>query len=172
GDPTGQTNLASMYFTGRGVRRDLQEAAFWFHAAAERGVPEAQNNLAVLYYTGAGVPRDYAESARWVRRAADQGYVAAQADLGYLYEQGKGVPLDCIAAYMWYSLAATRGDQRSVARMKSIAHRMPPEQLKAARTRSAAWVPRPGKLAGLPGNEQSGAGSQHSKEPGTICGDP
>ena len=42
---------------GRGVPRDNNEAAHWFLAAAEQGIPEAQNNLAVLYYKGDGLSR-------------------------------------------------------------------------------------------------------------------
>ena len=48
-----------MYFKGRGVSRDYNEAAKWYNKAAEQGVAYAQNNLGSMYYDGRGVSRDY-----------------------------------------------------------------------------------------------------------------
>jgi uncharacterized protein len=132
GDPTAQCNLATLYFLGRGLRRDDEQAAQWFRAAAVQGLPSAENNLAFMYYTGRGVPRDYVEAAKWTRRAAERGYALAETDLGYLYEQGKGVPLDYVAAYTWYSIGASGGDGRSTTRMKAVSHLMRPRDVTEA----------------------------------------
>jgi len=81
GDRRAQTRLAWMHEAGRGVPRDLSEAARRFVAAAEAGEAEAQYALAVMYRTGVGRPRDDALSRQWLQRAANQGYPAAQAAL-------------------------------------------------------------------------------------------
>jgi uncharacterized protein len=59
GVPSAQSNLASLYFTGRGVKRDYGHAAFWAQKAAESGLPIAQSNLAYLYSTGRGVHGEF-----------------------------------------------------------------------------------------------------------------
>lgn len=90
-----------------------------------------------MCYSGAGVALEYSEAARWVRKSAEQGYAPAQVDLGYLYEQGKGVPLDYVGAYKWYKLAAAGGDERGLARMKSLARLMTQQQISEASDRAA-----------------------------------
>jgi Transglycosylase SLT domain/Sel1 repeat len=45
GDAVSQYNLAWMYANGRGVERNDSTAAFFFHAAAEQGLPEAVRML-------------------------------------------------------------------------------------------------------------------------------
>lgn len=77
GDHTAQTRLAWMYEAGRGVNRDLDEAARRFQIAAEGGEAEAQYALAVMFSTGKGKPRDPEQSHGWLVRAADQNYPAA-----------------------------------------------------------------------------------------------
>ncbi len=79
-----QTRLAWMYEAGRGVSRDLAEAARRFEIAAEAGEPEAQYALAVMYRTGRGRERDLQASIDWLRRAAAQRYPAAVAALASL----------------------------------------------------------------------------------------
>ncbi len=77
GDRSAQTRLAWMYEAGRGVPRNLDEAARRFTAAAEAGDPEAQYALAVMFRTGKGKERDLAQSEAWLRHAAGQNYPAA-----------------------------------------------------------------------------------------------
>lgn len=77
GDRTAQTRLAWMHEAGRGVARDLDEAARRFRLAAEAGDAEAQYALAVMLRTGRGQPRDLPQSAQWLRRAAAQQHPAA-----------------------------------------------------------------------------------------------
>jgi len=145
GDPIAQCNLATAYLLGRGVRQDDKQAASWFLAAAQQGLPPAQNNLAFMYYTGRGVPRDYVKAAKWTRRAAEQGYALAETDLGYLYEQGKGVPLDYVAACTWYSVGASGGDDRGIARLKSLSSLMRPRDIADAKRLALSYVLQRGK---------------------------
>lgn len=50
--------LGAAYAQGRGVQRNLTEAARWFHAAAKRGHAKAKTSIAYLYATGQGVRHD------------------------------------------------------------------------------------------------------------------
>ena len=91
GDTSAQSNLAIMYYNGRGVAQDYAEAVKWYRKAAEQGFAEGQSGLAIMYYNGRGVVQDYAESVRWNRKAAEQGYMVAQRRLGIMYYKGWGV---------------------------------------------------------------------------------
>ena len=53
--------------------KDYQEAAQWFHRAAEHGHADAQSNLGMMYAKGAGVPQDYARAHMWFNIAASSG---------------------------------------------------------------------------------------------------
>jgi TPR repeat protein len=128
-----------MYYRGHGAPADHEQAARWFRAAAEQGIPEAQNLLAVMYYKGDGVAVDHSQAAEWARRAAEQGYAPAQADLAYMFEQGNGVPLDYVTAYTWYSVAAAAGEVPSSERLKSLTRVMLAEQMRVAKARAVAW---------------------------------
>jgi TPR repeat protein len=79
GDATAQTRLAWAYEAGRGVERDLQEAARRFELAARAGNAEAQYALAVMLRTGRGRAVDLEKSAEWLNQSAAQNYPAAQA---------------------------------------------------------------------------------------------
>ena len=82
GDRRAQTRLAWMFEAGRGVERDLAEAARRFESAAVAGEAEAQYALAVMYRTGKGRERDLAHSLVWLRLSAGQQYPPAVAALG------------------------------------------------------------------------------------------
>jgi uncharacterized protein len=77
GDPRGLTRLAWLYEAGRGVPRNLAEAARLFRQAAEAGDPEGQYALSVMFDTGAGQPHDSEQALRWLRAAAAGGYPPA-----------------------------------------------------------------------------------------------
>ena len=77
GDRSAQTRLAWMYEAGRGVPRDLIEAARRFRLAADAGEAEAQYALAVMLRTGKGQPVNLEQSGAWLQRAAQQNYPAA-----------------------------------------------------------------------------------------------
>lgn len=56
GDAESQFNLAWMYTNGRGVERNDSVAAFFFHAAAEQGLPQAQLMLSTVGGPSAYIP--------------------------------------------------------------------------------------------------------------------
>jgi TPR repeat protein len=136
-----------MYFNGRGVPQDLDEAIRWVRLAADQGFVKAQFNLGLSYDTGTGVPPDPAEAARWFRRAANQGDATAQRNLGVMYANGEGVPRDFVAAYMWLGLAAAQasGAARAAALQGRdvVAQQLTPAQIADAEQRAQTWTPVP-----------------------------
>ena len=72
GDATAQLNLGLMYFNGRGVPKDVVEAARLFRLAAEQGNVTAQFQLGVMYALGQGVPKDDVQAYAWVNIGAAQ----------------------------------------------------------------------------------------------------
>jgi TPR repeat protein len=100
----------TLYHDGRGVGRDLAEAARWWQRAAEAGHREAQYQLGRLLGEGADFAGKDREARRWLTAAARQGHAGAQYRLGMLYQYGgAGVVPDDVEAYRWYSLAARQG---------------------------------------------------------------
>ena len=110
GNAKAQALMGYLYKDGKGVRKDLAEAAKWFGRAALQGDAEAQDWFGYLYETGQGVPQDYGEAARWYRMAAEQGNADAQKNLGLMYANGKGVAQSSQDAEMWLKKAAAQGN--------------------------------------------------------------
>ena len=72
-----QYQLAAMYRSGRGVKKDHDKAALWYRKAAEQKHVKAQYNLGVLYENGWGVKQDETQAMHWYRLAAEQGHKKA-----------------------------------------------------------------------------------------------
>ena len=108
-DAAQQNNLGYNYQFGKGVKKDLTKAIYWYRKAANQGYAMAQYNLGVCYANGRGVAQDYTEAVKWYRKAAEQGYADAQNNLGRLYENGRGVAQDYTEAVKWYRKAAEQG---------------------------------------------------------------
>ena len=71
-----KTNSVTCIANGEGVRKDYTEALWWYHRAAELGLPNAAGQFfsASCTANGRGVAQDYAEAVKWFRMAADQGF--------------------------------------------------------------------------------------------------
>jgi TPR repeat protein len=93
-----EMELAADYFAGRGVPKDLAQAAYWYRKAADQGNPAAQVYLGYLYSAGVGVPQDTAEAIRWYRRAAASDSSVAEVNLAGHYMRGEGVKQDTAEA--------------------------------------------------------------------------
>jgi len=113
GDAEAEYALGGMYYDGKGVKQDLEQAARWLLKAAEHGLPDAQLFLGSLYYDGAGVKQDFEAAFKWYVLAAGSGNIDAEFNLGYMYEYGLGVSIDCDKAEAWYLRAANQGDEEA-----------------------------------------------------------
>jgi hypothetical protein len=67
GDTEAQFNLGLSYEYGRGVVKDMKEAARWYRKAADAGQLDAQCNLADCYSLGTGVKIDLIVAFHWYR---------------------------------------------------------------------------------------------------------
>ena len=83
-----QYNMGVCYANGRGVERDMAQAAAWYALSAEQGFASAQFNLALCYYDGTGVPQERAEAVRLWREmiARGEGGVTPFIELAKHYE--------------------------------------------------------------------------------------
>ncbi len=73
GDMKAQYEVGTMYEQGKGVGRDLAQAALWYEKAAWQGHVDAQYNLALMYTSGRGVDPNEERAMLWLAKAARQG---------------------------------------------------------------------------------------------------
>ncbi|SDP27818.1 tetratricopeptide repeat protein [Desulforhopalus singaporensis] len=92
-DAPAQFYLGQMYYLGKGVGQDYNEAAKWFRKAAMKEDDKAQAFLGQMYFVGQGVARDFKEAAKWYREAAKQGNPDAKGTLDLLCRGG--IPEAC-----------------------------------------------------------------------------
>ncbi|MCW5697093.1 MAG: SEL1-like repeat protein [Bauldia sp.] len=108
GDSAALFEVASRYAEGRGVGRDLAEAAVWYERAGERGLAMAQFQLGSLHERGQGVAQDRDEAAAWYQIAAEQGNIQAMHNLGVLLSASEGAA-GLAEAIRWFTEAGERG---------------------------------------------------------------
>jgi hypothetical protein len=141
GNMDAQNQLGLLYYNGRGVPQNFQQASVWFRKAAEQGHAGAQVNLGTLYFSGYGVSENSQEALFWFRKAAVQRDALAFAKLGRMYEQGRKVPRDLVQAHMWYNLSAAHGEKRAVEIRDALAKQMDPGQVAEAQRLAIEWKP-------------------------------
>jgi TPR repeat protein len=103
GDAKAQSLMGTLYFIGKGVPRDIVEAANWYRRSSEQGDVHAQVSLAEML-------RDDAEAVKWYRQAAAQGDPEGQRMLGHAYADGRGLTRDDAEAVTWFQLSAAQGN--------------------------------------------------------------
>jgi formylglycine-generating enzyme required for sulfatase activity len=104
-----QFMLGTLYVAGKGLPKDLSEAAKWYRKAADQGDRNAEFALGVLSSRGLGVPQDAVQAAYWYGKAADEGHAGAEYALARKYIEGDGVGRDDAIAARWSSRAAAQG---------------------------------------------------------------
>ncbi|MCF6256772.1 MAG: sel1 repeat family protein [Gammaproteobacteria bacterium] len=109
GNAEAQYNLAMLYRTGKGVKKDMGASFKWFQRAAEQGISDAQYYLAHMYDNGESVEKSLPKAFEWYKKAAEQGQGLAQINLGVIYADGIGVPQNIEQAYLWFHVAAAQG---------------------------------------------------------------
>jgi hypothetical protein len=143
GDAAAQVAVGESYQVGKGVPKDLQQAAAWYQKAADKKDIAGELHLAALYRDGGkGFARDMAQAAEWYRKAADQGEVEAQATMGTLYSMGQGVQVNYVEAYYWLDLAAAvKGPKQEMyaAHRQMMGEHITVDELDSAQERAAAW---------------------------------
>ncbi len=110
-----ELKMATNYYVGLDVQRDLAQSAQWFLKAAEHGDPGSQLRMGYLYLFGVGVPRDVSAAAKWFSLAASSGSSVAKLDIGLLYLNGTGVHQDISLGRQLIEQLAQKGDPRAMA---------------------------------------------------------
>src|SRR6185312_5061110 len=86
GDQWGQVNLGNYYAAGKGVKRSLQKAAYWYRKAYHGGLACGARNLAIDRKN-----QGNARSAvQWFRRAAAMGDGESYVELAKIYKARRG----------------------------------------------------------------------------------
>lgn len=95
---------------GTGTKKNLAEAARWWHRASELGDEPAKARFVDLVLTGQIRTLGGTAGADWIEAAADEGDARAPLILGEAYELGLGVLPNVGKALYWYRAAAFLGD--------------------------------------------------------------
>ncbi|MDF3054981.1 MAG: hypothetical protein K0Q74_888, partial [Gammaproteobacteria bacterium] len=101
--------LASFYYQGRFVPRNVGRAVELYKSVADQGFAMAQNNLGACYERGIGIDKDEYEAVRLYELAANQGLAIAQYNLGRCREKGIGGDSNEEEAKHLFLLAADQG---------------------------------------------------------------
>ena len=101
--------LAQLYSSGRGTKKDDQEAFRYYKKAANKKNIEAQYKVGEALIRGTGVAVDFAKAAKILKSTADSSHKKAQYLYGRLLEQGRGVKKDLRKALKYYLFAAKQG---------------------------------------------------------------
>jgi hypothetical protein len=109
GDVGAQGSLCGMFYIGKNVPQNHEEALKWCTKAAEQGNSFSQGALGVMYQNGHGVSENYKEALKWYTKAAEQGDVFSQFSLGWTYETGRGTSQNYQEAIKWYTKASLQG---------------------------------------------------------------
>lgn len=71
------------------MTESYEEAAKWFHKAAEQGHSTSQLFLGIGYWKGEGLPQNIEEAKKWLGKAAEQGNGMAKQALEQLQKEIK-----------------------------------------------------------------------------------
>lgn len=138
-DAEAQNQLAVAYYTGIGVKKDLEKAISWWTRAAENGSGRANSMIGTMYYQGTGVKKNIIEAIKYWHLAAEKKDPDAMSQLGYVYLLGDSVKKNLTLAYMWFNLAAGLGDQQAIRQRDEISHRISSVQAAEAQRLGNDW---------------------------------
>lgn len=112
GMPKAQCDLAEMYYWGKNVEQNYEEAFKWYKKSSVQGYAEAQCKLGDMYYEGQGIDKDIKETLKWYEKSAEQGYAEAQMSLGAYY-MGKGLKQDYKESFKWLEKSSEQGNAKA-----------------------------------------------------------
>ena len=94
GDSKAQFQLGSLYYRGKGVKKDYSQAFLWYRRAAQQGEADAQYSLGNMYLMGEGIKQDDYQARLWYEKAANQGHEGAQRNFGSLQRIATAEPIE------------------------------------------------------------------------------
>lgn len=117
GDARGQFKLAGLYWRGKGVEKNSEEAIRLLQLSANQKYAFSMALLGTFYRDGDGVPYDSRKCYSLIKGAAEQVHFMALTTLGNLYADGKCVERDAVQALKWWKVVVRLwdGEERRVA---------------------------------------------------------
>jgi TPR repeat protein len=109
GESAAQTLVAELLNNGLGVRRNPQDAAFWYEQAAKGGDANAQFKYALMLIEGKVVTRDRKQADSMMRKAAEGGNREAQFNIAQLIVAATPGEKGLTEALPWYEKSAAQG---------------------------------------------------------------
>jgi hypothetical protein len=140
GHPEAQYALATFYKEGRGVPKDLEEAARLLGISARSGNTEAQVEYGIALFNGTGVVKNEAAAAEYFIKAAQKGNAPAQSRLAMMYAGGRGIKADPIEAARWHLIARAGGDNDPD--LDKFMSEMKPLDRATAEDKAKPWIAR------------------------------
>ena len=102
--------LGALYFSGKGVKADINKALFYYHKAAQANYAPAQTTLALMYMNGSEIEQDTETALFFAEKATENGDKEAPIILASWFENGQYVPKDLQKAVRFYEIAAKKGN--------------------------------------------------------------
>lgn len=119
-----QATLGWIYHTGKGARKNLRKAHYWYERAAQQAHEIALNNLGVFYEQGLGVGRNFQLAAKYYQSSANLGYKYAQYNLGMLYLKGRGVQKNKNKAIYWLEISSYQGVEEAKEELEAMGRKV------------------------------------------------
>lgn len=129
GDAQAQFAIGEMLRTGRGTRRNREEALIWYRRSANQGHSAAQCNLGMSLYNGWGTKADPQAAIDWWLQAALNKNAHAMFNLGTVIARGRYVERDFVRAYWWLTRASENGYAGADAVLATLQKVMTPTQI-------------------------------------------
>lgn len=97
-------SYGAVFYNGRGVKQDFNQAVHWYKEAADRGDSWAVNNMGYMYYYGRGdLEIDMELAYQYFSKAALLGVPNAYYKCGDMFYYGKYVAKDPFTAFRLYT---------------------------------------------------------------------
>lgn len=139
GDADAQMLVSFAYFSGDGVKADMERSIEWMRKAADSGQTKAQILLGSYYLDGLFLSKDAEQAVGWFRRAADKGDAEAQLKLGDLYAAGTGIKKSDQDAYFWWLLSSAQGNKAAKKKRDKVEKKLTSQQFDDAQAQAKIW---------------------------------
>lgn len=106
GDPNGQSALANLYLTGKGVNKNVSKAISWLQKAADQNHSDAYNSLGNIYMSSEYGVEDQIAALKYYKKAldADDRNLNAMNNIAYSYYSGKGESINYTESIKYFQM--------------------------------------------------------------------
>lgn len=110
GNAEAQADIGSLYYYGKGVKKDIKKAEEWFVKASQNDDPRAQNDLAMLYLESNSRDLRCNQMLELLNASAKKGYDLAYYNIGNFFSRGICVERSMSKAVDWWEKASHKGN--------------------------------------------------------------